>query len=73
MQGKASSLPLGLPVFGEMALVDRSLRTESAVVTSDSKLLVLPLEEFASCTLAVPDIKTRLRRMREQRKALHGF
>lgn len=59
-QGQATSMEHGMPVFGELAMVDRRPRSTKAVATVDSKLLVLPLEQWAACTLAVPDLKSRL-------------
>ena len=56
-------------MFGEMALIDRKPRVASAVCDTDSKLLVLPNDQFASCMMTVPDIKARLRRMKEMRRA----
>lgn len=68
-QGQAANLPpFGLPIFGEMAVLDRKPRVNAAVVTADAKLLVLPVEQFAACTLAVPDFKARLRKLRELRR-----
>ena len=51
-----------------MAKLDRKPRTASAVAVSDCKLLVLPQEQFAACMLIMPDIKARLRKMKEMRK-----
>lgn len=68
-QGQAATSEMGLPVFGEMALIDRKPRVASAVCDTDSKLLVLPNDQFASCMMTVPDIKARLRRMKEMRRA----
>lgn len=67
-QGQAATSDIGLPVFGEMAMLDRKPRTASAVAVSDCKLLVLPHEQFAACMLIMPDIKARLRKMKEMRK-----
>jgi CRP-like cAMP-binding protein len=57
----------GLPVFGEMAMIDRSTRMAAAVTATATKLLVLPVEQFAACMLLVPDIKSRLRRLKDVR------
>ena len=66
-QGQATSAEDGMPIFGHMALVDRgSLRRTSAVCATDAKLLVLPLESWASACMAVPDLKSRLRRVNEE-------
>ena len=63
-QGQATAAEHGLPIFGQMALVDRNPRQTSAVVTAPgTKLLVLPLEAWAALAMAVPDIKSRLRRV----------
>ena len=51
-----------------MAVLDRKPPVNAAVVTADAKLLVLPVEQFAACTLAVPDFKARLRKLRELRR-----
>ena len=67
-QGQAASTEAGLPVFGEMAMLDRKPRIAAAVVATDCKLLVLPVEQFAACMLIVPDIKARMRRMKEVRR-----
>ena len=34
---------------------------------SDCKLLVLPYEQFAACMLIVPDMKLRLKKLKEMR------
>ena len=64
-QAAASSMAeqhIGLPVFGEMALLDRGkLRASSARTLTDSNLLVLSVEHFAACLHLLPDMKTRLR------------
>lgn len=63
-QGQATSAEQGMPVFGHMALVDRgSLRRNTAVCATDTKLLVLPLESWASAIMAAPDLTGRLRRV----------
>lgn len=67
--GGAATSALGLPIFGELALLDRRPRTTAALATAECKLLVLPVEHFASCTMLIPDFKTRLRRLRSERKA----
>lgn len=66
--GQASTSELGLPVFGEMALLDRKPRSAAAVALSDCKLLVLPQEQFAASMLILPDIKARLRKLKELRR-----
>ena len=58
----------GLPVFGEMAMLDRKPRVATAVANSDCKLLVMPVEQFAVAAMLVPDIKSRLRRLKETRR-----
>ena len=68
-QGQAAISTTGLPVFGEMAMLDRSPRVASAIAISDCKLLVLPSEQFAAASLIMPDIKSRLRSLKEIRKA----
>ena len=56
-QGQATSYENGMPVFGQLALVDRNPRQSTAVVSApDTKLLVLPLESWAACAMAVPDM-----------------
>jgi CRP-like cAMP-binding protein len=47
-------------------LLDRRPRTAHARAVTDLKLLVLPVEQFAACTLAVPDLKARLRRHKSE-------
>ena len=64
-QGQATSTEHGMPIFGQLALLDRNPRTTTAVCKVDTKLLVLPLESWAAASLALPDIKARLRRLRE--------
>jgi CRP-like cAMP-binding protein len=64
-QGQATSSELGLPIFGYLAMVDRSPRTISAVAAADSKLLVLPLEQWAAAQVAMPDLKKRLVRNKD--------
>lgn len=59
---------LGLPVFGEMAMLDRKPRMATATAATDCKLLVLPIEQFAACMLLVPDIKARLRQLKDVRR-----
>ena len=61
-EGQATSTEGGMPIFGHMALIDRNPRTTGAVCATDCKLLVLPLESWASCLMAVPDLKKRLLR-----------
>lgn len=60
-EGRAASQRFGLPMFGENALLDRRPRSHAAVTLTDCRLLVLPLENFASLTLTIPNIKQRLR------------
>ena len=67
-QGQAAISEAGLPIFGEMAMLDRKPRVAAAVAASDCKLLVLPVDQFAACMLVVPDIKQRLRKVKEIRK-----
>ena len=67
-QGQAASSSLGLPIFGEMALIDRKPRVVSVVCDMDCKLLVLPVDQFAAAMFILPDLKARLRRMKEQRR-----
>ena len=62
---------VGLPVFGEMALLDRRPRVATAVTVTDCKLLVLPVDQFAAAMLIIPNIKARLRRMKQQRQVLN--
>ena len=57
-----------MPIFGEGALLDRRPRSLVAVATSECKMLVLPVEQFAAASLAVPDLRARLRRL----KAIRG-
>jgi len=64
-EGQATTTAHGMPIFGYLARIDRNPRTCTAVCAADTKLLVLPLESWAACTLAVPDLKARLRRLRE--------
>ena len=64
-QGQAASLPHGLPIFGEGAMIDREPRSAAATATTDCKFLTLPLETWAAVTLAAPDFRTRLRRLRD--------
>lgn len=71
-QGQAAATDLGLPIFGEMAILDRSPRIAAAMAVSDCKLLVLPGEQFAACMLIVPDIKARLRRVTVVRKTANA-
>ena len=61
-QGQATTTEGGMPIFGHFALTERSPRQRKAVVAMDSKLLVLPLESWAAFTLAIPDIKGRLKK-----------
>ena len=69
-QGGAAALaPLGLPIFGELAMLDRKPRAATAVVTADSKLLVLQLANFGAANLAAPTLKAGLRKLREARRA----
>ena len=69
-QGQASATATtskkGLPVFGELAFLDRKPRKATAVADADSKLLVLPHEQFAALALFVPDAKARFRRLRDK-------
>ena len=58
----------GLPVFGEMAMLDRKPRVAAARCATDVKLLVLPVDQFTLATMIVPDIKSRLRRLKETRR-----
>jgi len=69
-QGQAASSPdqIGLPLFGETALLDRRPRVAAATTLTDSKLLVLPNEQFSACMYLLPDMKSRLRRVKEQRR-----
>jgi len=66
-QGQAAAYSMadqqiGLPVFGEMALLDRGkLRASSARTLTNSNLLVLSVEHFAACLRVLPDMKSRLR------------
>ena len=66
-QGCSGSSELGLPVFGEMAMLDRKPRVADVKAVSDCKLLVLPYEQFAACMLIVPDMKLRLKKLKEMR------
>lgn len=67
VQGQAATTPEGLPIFGELALLDRRPRVLKAVVASNAKLLVLPVEQFAAAALAMPDVRQRLRRLKSVR------
>ena len=67
-QGQSSAWGRDLPVFGEMAMLDRSPRIAAALAVSDCKLLTLPMEQFAATMLIIPDMKARLRRLMSQRK-----
>lgn len=67
--GGAAATPGGLPAFGETAMLDRRPRTAHARAVTDVKLLVLPVEQFAACTLAVPDMKARLRRLTKSERS----
>ena len=67
-QGQGATSELGLPVFGEMAIIDRRPRVTAATCDSDCKLLVLPHDQFAAAMLIVPDIKARLRKIKEARR-----
>ena len=51
-----------------MALIDRKPRVVSVVCDMDCKLLVLPVDQFAAAMFILPDLKARLRRMKEQRR-----
>jgi len=51
-----------------MAMIDRKTRMAAAYAATDCKLLVLPVEQFAACMLLVPDIKARLRRLKDVRR-----
>ena len=66
--GGAAAMANGLPAFGEAAMLDRRPRTANARAVVDTKLLVIPVENFATLTIAVPDFKTRLRRLRSEKK-----
>ena len=68
-QGQATSTDHGMHIFGEKAMLDRRPRSLTCRVTSETKLLVLPLEQWAAMTLAVPDFKTRLKKLLEIRHA----
>ena len=52
----------GMPVFGEMAILDRKPRMASAKAATDCKLLSLSYEHFDECMALIPDLKGRLRR-----------
>jgi CRP-like cAMP-binding protein len=67
-QGTQLQNDIGLPIFGEMAMIDRKPRMAAAVAESDCKLLVLPSEQFLNLMVIVPDIKARLRRLKETRR-----
>ena len=67
-QGTSSATEMGLPVFGEMAMIDRRPRAAMATAQTDVKLLVLPYDQFAACMMILPDMKSRLRRLTELRK-----
>lgn len=66
-QGQASNTEHGLPIFGERAMLDRQPRSLAAVATADCKLLVLPLEQWAACSISVPELKSRLRKLKDIR------
>ena len=66
-QGQASNTEHGLPIFGERAMLDRQPRNLAAVATADCKLLVLPLEQWAACSISVPELKSRLRKLKDIR------
>jgi CRP-like cAMP-binding protein len=68
-QGQATSTEHGMAIFGENAMLDRRPRSLTCKVLAESTLLVLPLEQWAAATLAVPDLKARLRRGKEIRTA----
>ena len=67
-QGQATSTEHGLPIFGEKAMLDRKPRALSCVATSPCKLLVLPLETWAAVSMEVPELKMRLRRLKDIRQ-----
>ena len=52
-----------------MAMLDRRPRVASAIAQTGCKLLVLPVEQFAACMLIIPDVKKRLRNLKELRTA----
>ena len=66
-QGSATATEHGMPIFGENAMLDRRPRALTCRVTADSKLLVVPLEQWAAMTMAVPDFKARLKKQKEIR------
>jgi len=70
-QGQSASALQGLPIFGEMAMLDRRPRIAAASAATDCKLLVLPVEQFAACMLLVPDIKARLRQLKDVRRVIN--
>ena len=49
-------------------MLDRRPRVAAATTLTDSKLLVLPNEQFSACMYLLPDMKSRLRRVKEQRR-----
>ena len=51
-----------MPVFGEMAMLDRKPRMASATAGTDCKLLALNFQHFDECMALIPDFKGRLRR-----------
>ena len=68
-QGQATSTEHGMHIFGENAILDRRPRALTCKVLAETTLLVLPLEQWAAATLAVPDFKARLRKGKEIRQA----
>ena len=60
-QGMAASQRVGLPSFGENAIIDRKPRAETAVALTDCKLLILPLVCFDAATAILPNLRARLR------------
>ncbi len=54
-----------VPMFGELALLDRRPRVNAAHADTDCKLLVLSVESFSALTMLVPDFKSRIRKLRE--------
>lgn len=66
-QGQATSTEFGMPIFGENAMLDRRPRSLTCKILSETTLLVLPLEQWAPMTMAVPDFKARLKKGKEIR------
>ena len=48
-------------------MLDRRPRSLTCKILSETTLLVLPLEQWASMTMAVPDFKARLKKGKEIR------